>query len=88
VVTIYKYPAPIDDEFTVEMPRGAQVLSVAIQDGIPCMWALVNPKEPLESRRFHWRGTGHPANLMGRFVGTVLMHGGALVFHLFEATAP
>lgn len=85
---IYKYPVTIDDVFDVEMPRGAQVLSVDVQGGRPQMWARVDPSAPVEQRRFQLRGTGHPLNgNEGRFVGTFQMHGGSLVFHLFESIA-
>lgn len=83
---IYKYPVHISDAFSVPMPRGAVVLSVATQDDCPQMWARVDPAQPMSPRRFHVAGTGHPlTGVEGRFIGTFLMRGGALVFHLFEA---
>ena len=85
--TIYKYPVPLDYG-AVDMPRGAEILSVHTQRGLPQMWAIVDPEAPLESRRFHLFGTGHempPAAELGRFVGTFLFHDDSLVFHLFEA---
>lgn len=83
--TVWKY-ALEPDEFTIEMPRGAQVLSVDNQGGSNCMWAMVDPAEPLVTRRFRLAGTGHeldrPDEL--RFIGTVQMYGGKIVLHLFE----
>lgn len=74
------------DEFTVDMPRGGKVLSVAAQRDRVQMWALVDPGAAKETRRFRLAGTGHalscPEEL--RFIGTFQMHGGSLVFHLFE----
>jgi hypothetical protein len=83
--TVWKY-ALSPDEFTIEMPRGAQVLSADNQGGSLCMWALVDPAEPLEARRFLLAGTGHELERAEelRFVGTLQMYGGKLVFHLFE----
>jgi len=83
--TIWKFPAPIKDSLTIQMPIWADVMSVQLQHGEPCLWARVDADMPTEPRRFCWRGTGHPAEVLGRFIGTVQMHGGALVFHLFEA---
>lgn len=83
--TIYKYTAPIIDELTIAMPTDTEVLCVQIQDGLSQIWAKVDPDKGLVERRFYWRGTGHPADGLGRYVGTVQMHDGALVFHLFEA---
>ncbi|MCK8787655.1 hypothetical protein M0638_25130 [Roseomonas sp. NAR14] len=71
---------------TISMPEGAELLHVAAQGGEVCLWALVNPERPVETRRFRAFGTGHaiPAGLSLRFVGTALLAGGALVFHVFE----
>ena len=84
--SVWKY-AVEPDEFVVEMPTGAVVLSVEAQYGLVSMWALVNPEAPLCSRRFVTVGTGHPLPDeidSFRFVGTFQMRGGSLVFHLFE----
>ena len=86
--TIWKFPVTVEDEFSVPMPPGAKVLSVHMQHGEPCMWAIVNSdSEVRETRHFCVRGTGHRlTGVEGRFVGTFLMREGALVFHLFERT--
>jgi len=83
---IYKYTIEAADSFTVDMPSGAQVLSVGVQHGQPRLWALVNPKNDLTPHRFYVRGTGHDAHGMDTelFVGTFQMDGGVLVFHVFE----
>jgi hypothetical protein len=82
---VFKYAAPLDDTFEVRLPVGAQILSVGEQGVGLYFWALVNPDADMQTRRFHWRRTGHQADGVGRFVGTVLVQGGARVFHLFEA---
>jgi hypothetical protein len=84
--TIYKYDAPIADDLAIELPIGAEVLCVQVQGDGPKIWARVDPgSNTMVTRRFHWRGTGHPADGCGRYIGTVQAMGGALVFHLFEA---
>ncbi len=88
--TIYKYKCPVDDEVTIQMPSGAKVLCVQVQHGEPCIWALVD-RDVSEyfPRRFAWRGTGHQAEGLNNrmYVGTIQLHGGALVFHLFDRGA-
>lgn len=84
-MTIWKFGAPINDKVRIQMPLGAWVVSVQIQGNAPCVWALVDETLPSEPRDFCWRGTGHPADGLGRFIGTVLTAGDTLVFHLFEA---
>lgn len=69
------------------MPRGAKPLSVHMQNGVPCMWLLVDPSADREERSFHTAGTGHklPDNISA-FIGTFLVENDALVFHVFELT--
>lgn len=87
---IFKYPIVPRDEFTIEMPQGAQPLSVDTQGGQPQLWCLVDPGAPMELRRFFVRGTGHDAAGMQnhRFLGTFQLQGGALVFHCFVEEVP
>jgi len=83
--TIWKYEIVLG-EFILSMPTGAHILSMAVQAGRVCMWALVNPDAPTVPRRFNCVGTGHPidADELGSFVGTCMLAGGGLVFHLFD----
>jgi hypothetical protein len=81
--TVWKFPVT-PGPFEVEMPKGAQVLSVQVQGGEPFMWALVDDQAPKEKRSFNTVGTGHDSDEIQnwRFVGTFQL--GPLVFHLFE----
>jgi hypothetical protein len=86
--TVYKYGFEINDDFELELPRGARILHVNVQHDCPCIWALVDPNAPKEMRKFHLAGTGHPIDIDMRttnytHVGTFMMHEGKLVFHLF-----
>lgn len=86
--TIWKFPLLINDLVELQMPKGAVVLHVALQGKQPCLWALVNSTEPTEIRKFRIVGTGHLISLnevpLLTYIGSFLMHGGALVFHVFE----
>lgn len=82
---VFKFDLPLEDIASIRMPRGAEVLYVAAQDGVPRVWALVNPTAPKESRNFRVAGTGHPiGKAVGRHLGSFQLHDGALVFHVFE----
>jgi len=84
--TIHKYEVPILDHMIISLPEGAEILSVHVQRGTPCMWAAVDPDAPLVGRQFELRETGHAlTGAEGRFVGTFLLQDGALVFHLYES---
>src|SRR5437867_4021758 len=84
--TVFKYPLPMQDDFTLELPEGAEPLSVQVQRGQPCLWTLVDPSRSLQTRSFHMAGTGHPINNPDRlrFIDTFQIEGGMLVFHVFE----
>jgi hypothetical protein len=84
--TIYKYPVEVRDTFTLSLPKGAEILTVQEQRGSVFMWALVDRDAESEERSFRLAGTGHPIEdgLDLRHVGTFQMHGGVLVFHVFE----
>ena len=72
----------------VEMPSGASILDVREQGDDVCLWALVDPSEPIETRKFSVYGTGHtlPPNA-GTYVGTAHLGAGVFVFHVFEDAA-
>jgi hypothetical protein len=83
--TIYKYPMKLEDEQLIDMPRGAEVLTVQVQRDAVWLWAKVDPDEPLIPRRILTHGTGHEVTeAAGRYIDTFQLHGGDLVFHVFE----
>jgi hypothetical protein len=86
VITIHKYPLDIDDATSIEMPSNAVLLDCQVQRGTPCLWAMVDPSNPKETRWFRVIGTGHPipdASEMTYF-RSIQIRGGDLVFHVFE----
>jgi hypothetical protein len=89
-MTVWKFELRITDVQEVRMPRGAELLCVGTQagtDGVVMLWARVGidaaRSQPLAVRRIRIAGTGHP-DATGDYVGTVQLHGGALVFHVFD----
>ena len=85
---IYKYPLIVTDIQEVQLPEGAQMLSVQTQQDVPQLWALVYPDNPLVPRMIVIHGTGHliagsPQDSLV-FLDTFQLSGGALVFHAFE----
>ena len=85
-MTVYKYLLGVNDMVTLDLPQGAEPLHVDVQGGRVWLWARVDPSQPEVPRVFRIAGTGHdlgPAN-NAPHVGTVLLHDGRLVFHVFE----
>jgi hypothetical protein len=81
--SVWKYP--LDMEINeLEMPIGAQVLTVREQHGMGCLWALVNPDREKEIRTFRVVGTGWTCEDGLDYQGSFHLSGGSLVFHVFE----
>lgn len=49
---IYKYQMPVQEKFSMELPKDAQILRVADQDGMFWLWAVVDTRAPDEERNF------------------------------------
>lgn len=87
--TVWKFPLSTDSATTVPMPKGAEILTLQMQGGSPCIWAKVDPNAEIERRAFRIFGTGHGLPPMKLdYVGTFQVNDGGspLVFHVFETT--
>ena len=85
--TIWKFPlGEVNDLLTLSVPKGAELLTMQVQNGEPCIWALVDPSAPKVTRAFAVRGTGHDASGLeaSKHVGSFQLLGGRLVFHVFD----
>lgn len=84
--TIYKYPLEAVDAQRVTLPANSKLLCIKLQNGTPCLWALVDPNETYsEGIDIRCAGTGHnieEENL--EYIDTVLMYNDRLVFHFFK----
>ncbi len=59
MTTIWKYPLQVTDQQEVRLPRHAQILTCQMQEGIPTLWALVDPEEDKVRAVFYMVGTGN-----------------------------
>ena len=83
--TIYKYPLEgYVERQIIEMPEGAEILTVQVQDGTPCIWALVTPLNKIVEKTVYMIGTGHKISTdKGDYVATVQAYDGSLILHVF-----
>lgn len=86
---IFKYPLQIKDQQVVELPVGAEILSIQNQNGTVCLWALVNPVIILKSERLiEIFGTGNPIyydmGINRKYIATFQYMEGQFVGHAFE----
>lgn len=86
--TIHKYRLEVDSVQHIPMPAGAEILSLQVQDGTPCLWAMAEDTETLAMRHFETFGTGRElcdgTEAARKYVGTYQLHGGGWVLHVFE----
>lgn len=85
MITIHKYQFEIANRVEIEMPAGANVLSIQLQDGKPTVWAMVETTYSSEKRVFRIYGTGHKLDMFateGRYLSTIQHNG--FVWHIFE----
>lgn len=85
-MTIYKYPIKLTDSQKVKLPINAEILTAQMQDDTLCLWAKVEESNTsMEERIIDIFGTGCPiSDEHRRYIGTTQMHGGALIWHVFE----
>lgn len=86
---IFKYSLALTRVQGVSMPRNAQILSVQYQEGLLCMWALVDGAAEPVKREICIYGTGHEVfvaptrrAVLLSYVGTVQQ--GPFVWHVFD----
>lgn len=86
-MNIFKYPLETEGQQFISLPKGAEVLTVQVQNSKPCIWALVNPELITELREFRVFGTGHPIDCSRaelKYIGTYQLLEGRFIGHLFE----
>lgn len=86
MITIYKYELELKDRTVHSIPEAAHILSVAMQGGKICTWAMVDTEKPKRNIAFIICGTGNPMPddiPFPLYVGTV--HDGPFVWHIFHS---
>lgn len=81
---VFKYELGFPDT-DLDLPLGAVLLHVAPQNGVPCLWALVDPEAPKAKCCFAIVGTGHAVPREAAYVGS--WQEPPFVWHCFELTS-
>lgn len=87
---IYKYPLDFAERQTLTLPIGSDLLHVAEQGDLCCLWVRI-PEDVIETedRVIVTAPTGESPiddSKIMLHISTVLMDGGRLVWHFFEET--
>lgn len=87
---IFKYKLQVTSKQTIEMPVGAEILSVQFQRQDLFVWALVDPDAEKEGRVFDIFGTGEDVPAVDapgasrKHLATLQVQNGSFVCHVFE----
>jgi len=84
---IWKFELDMIESDTIDMPIGAEILTVQAQNGFPCLWALVDPLTLTEKRFFEEKVAtvySLKSDIDRVYLGTYKLYNGSLVFHVFE----
>ncbi len=87
---IFKFELLLLGKLLIEMPKESTVLKVGIQNGMPYLWALVNPESENEKefREFETFQTGQEiftdATIQREYIDSLLLDKGNYVIHVFE----
>ena len=80
---ILKYKISLEGENSIALSIGAEILSIQMQKGSICMWALEDPDATTWVRNFVVYGTGWDiGDNPGKYIGTV--QDDIFVWHIFE----
>lgn len=83
---VLKYQVPPSGTHDmISLKEGAKILHVGAQDDRVFLWALSDPfRADQAARSIHYYATGEVVPRDALYLGTALMHGGDLVWHVFE----
>lgn len=87
---IFKYQMPVLEQFSMELPKGAEIIRMADQGGLFWLWAVVDTEQPIETRNFMAFKTGAamPRDIRLEYVGFcavfVQMELGLYIFEVME----
>ena len=83
--TIYKYKLKELTTQTITMPKGYEILSVQVQHGVICLWAIVTESNEPEDVTINVHGTGHPVTSNNlTYISTIQMLDGDLILFVFK----
>lgn len=82
---IFKYPLEVESRQLLTVPKGARFISVALQNDIPMLFAIVQETGEFEQRVVRTVTTGEEFGGSCEHVGTVIIQGWYTA-HVFEQT--
>jgi hypothetical protein len=87
MIAVYKFPLSTQKDLEIDMPQGATILTVQIQENEPQMWAVVDSMAEPEARHFRVLKTGDPIDNPDEliYLGSFQIDH-RLIYHVFEVS--
>lgn len=86
---ILKYQLHVTDTQSVTIKGLRRILTVQVQYGVPCLWAVADPEGMPTTVIIGTYGTGNPLPAaLGDYLGSYQLEDGNLVFHVFNQSSP
>ena len=84
--TIHKFTLSPEELNEIRLPADAEILTVQNQRNKICMWVKLDKSSQRVVRKFSVLGTGWDivSKYKLKYIGTVQLEDGLLVFHVFE----
>ena len=84
--TIFKQQLDICDQQTIELPQGFNILHIAKQNGVPCIWYECDTDNSIVHLDIYCFGTGYRMDNLSPmvYIGTVQIDG--FVWHYYRAS--
>jgi hypothetical protein len=88
---IWKYQMPVSENFTMKLPRGAEIIRMAGENGMLWLWAIVDTSAPDEVRSFDaFKAGGTMPDDLSRHIFRGMAHiyiQAELMLYIFEVIA-
>jgi hypothetical protein len=82
---IWKYSLVTNNVQIVEMPKGAEILTVRAHYDVPYLWAIVDLTAPKEKKTILTYGASYPITREGiKYIDSYSLYEDKLIFHVFE----
>lgn len=82
--SVWKTILTQDEIQTISAPAGAEMLCASELMEAPCVWFLCDPDAEIKKRQIIVVGTGWIDIPQGKYIGTIFLADGQLVFHVFD----
>jgi hypothetical protein len=82
---VWKFGLQLVPKQEIMLPKGSEILCVQTQQGLPCMWAMVDRTRQPVRRLIRTFGTGHPMDFIPtKYIGTYQVDNGNEVYHVWD----